>query len=517
LPGDCVSRGIGCPDHGLLDIQVSEVPKEAVEPVSRKLINDQLYAVHGAGTELNWVTYNTRRFGRAPNGAGIDHFNLGITYQQTRRPELIALREQIRRAVFACDTDLSDPHPTYAEIYGDPVTGAPPSKIYSWLNEEAPRRFDHTTRRYISDFVEMDIPDAMSCVRIAPLVWKLGFLDESRDTHWGSITITLEYMDSRDPSEDEIAQAEAGNWNRNLPEGVMPEVDRIMNETIPPYPTVKDEDGANHVYIDQLANSAGMPTGPLMELIEDSLDEPIFYKTMKMRLDSTPFGLRKAYMAVSLRHEDVSSAGNDSLVERFTTAFHEAEFALHYSRPLTQIDHWIGPCDEPPEPDSNLRLDFYKVAVRNIADTLMIELPEFWWVQQTSEDSWRCFQPDLSEDDDWGEFTFHPMFVEATEDKAVIFHDGVREGRVKLSYDDGDPMTAPLPEETYEGFLQQNMMRMAALPNGVGTLMTRLKIKEDRAEDLAFRALRLQIRRAVNRATSPLGPIYPRYGELHEV
>ncbi|MBT6311642.1 MAG: hypothetical protein HOJ21_00430 [Alphaproteobacteria bacterium] len=290
-----------------------------------------------------------------------------------------------------------------------------------------------------------------------------------------------------------------------------------MNETIPPYPTVKDEDGANHVYIDQLANSAGMPTGPLMELIEDSLDEPIFYKTMKMRLDSTPFGLRKAYMAVSLRHEDVSSAGNDSLVERFTTAFHEAEFALHYSRPLTQIDHWIGPCDEPPEPDSNLRLDFYKVAVRNIADTLMIELPEFWWVQQTSEDSWRCFQPDLSEDDDWGEFTFHPMFVEATEDKAVIFHDGVREGRVKLSYDDGDPMTAPLPEETYEGFLQQNMMRMAALPNGVGTLMTRLKIKEDRAEDLAFRALRLQIRRAVNRATSPLGPIYPRYGELHEV
>lgn len=473
--------------------------------------------MHGAGTELNWVTYNTRRFGRAPNGAGIDHFNLGITYQQTRRPELIALREQIRRAVFACDTDLSDPHPTYAEIYGDPVTGAPPSKIYSWLNEEAPRRFDHTTRRYISDFVEMDIPDVMSCVRIAPLVWKLGFLDESRDTHWGSITITLEYMDSRDPSEDEIAQAEAGNWNRNLPEGVMPEVDRIMNETIPPYPTVKDEDGANHVYIDQLANSAGMPTGPLMELIEDSLDEPIFYKTMKMRLDSTPFGLRKAYMAVSLRHEDVSSAGNDSLVERFTTAFHEAEFALHYSRPLTQIDHWIGPCDEPPEPDSNLRLDFYKVAVRNIADTLMIELPEFWWVQQTSEDSWRCFQPDLSEDDDWGEFTFHPMFVEATEDKAVIFHDGVREGRVKLSYDDGDPMTAPLPEETYEGFLQQNMMRMAALPNGVGTLMTRLKIKEDRAEDLAFRALRLQIRRAVNRATSPLGPIYPRYGELHEV
>ena len=61
------------------------------------------------------------------------------------------------------------------------------------------------------------------------------------------------------------------------------------------------------------------------------------------------------------------------------------------------------------------------------------------------------------------------------------------------------------------------MTRIAALENGMGNLTVRLKIKEDRAEDLAFRALRLQIRRAVNRATSPLGPIYPRYGELHEV
>ena len=281
----------------------------------------------------------------------------------------------------------------------------------------AVRQFDQTSERYICEFIKMDLPDPMSGVRIAPLVWKFGDWDGGVDTQWGSITLALEYVDSRDPTEEEIAQAEAGDWNQAPPEELILEVDRIVNEPISPYPTYIDNEGKQRYLIDHMPYNEGLPSRPLMELIEDSFDDPAVYRTLKFRIDSTPFGLRKAYMAIAYRSEKVSTADNDRLTMRFKDAFFAAELAWHYSRPLTRFDHFIGFDYGPPEPETNLRLDFEKVPVRNIADTLLIELPEFWRIEQASDETWRYFQPDLSDKDDWGECIITLAFIAAPEEE----------------------------------------------------------------------------------------------------
>ena len=106
---------------------IEPIPLEQADLAAKLMAGDHFDRVFGAVHENEMVRYRFWRTAAVANGVAFDSYRRGIAYSICRRLEMQALRQQIRQAALNAQSDLGDPSPTYAEVYGDPVTGAPPS------------------------------------------------------------------------------------------------------------------------------------------------------------------------------------------------------------------------------------------------------------------------------------------------------------------------------------------------------------------------------------------------------